>query len=96
MLPARYIELHYNVRVAQGHRFAKDVTRPWPINASLGDVMAELTTELESLGCSDITVTKADRPALPVRRLPKPERPPMGNGPGFGGRSFDDDADDRD
>jgi hypothetical protein len=57
------IELHYNVRVAQGHRFAKDVLRPWPEGASLGDVMAELTTELQSLGCSDITVTRAERPA---------------------------------
>lgn len=56
------ITLSYNVRVAQGHRFAKDVVREWPEGASLGDVMAELTTELQSLGCSDITVTKAAKP----------------------------------
>jgi hypothetical protein len=55
------VELHYNVRVAQGHRFAKDVLREWPEGATLGDVMSELTTELESLGCSDIYVTQAAR-----------------------------------
>lgn len=53
------IELNYNVRVAQGHRFSKDVLRPWPKGATLADVMAELTTELQSLGCSDIHITKA-------------------------------------
>jgi hypothetical protein len=52
------IELNYNVRVAQGHRFCKDVVREWPEGATLADVMAELTTELRSLGCSDITVTR--------------------------------------
>lgn len=55
------IELNYNVRVPQGHRFSKDVLRPWPEGATLGDVMAELTTELQSLGCADITVTRAAR-----------------------------------
>jgi hypothetical protein len=52
------IELNYNVRVAQGHRFSKDVVREWPEGATLADVMAELTTELQSLGCSDITITR--------------------------------------
>lgn len=55
------IELNYNVRVAQGHRFTKDTIREWPEGASLGDVMSELITELQSLGCSDITVTRAAR-----------------------------------
>ena len=57
----RTVELSYNVRVPQGHRFAKDVVREWPAGATLGDVMAELTTELQSLGCADITVTKTSR-----------------------------------
>lgn len=57
----RTIELHYNVLTAQGHRFAKDVLREWPDDATLGDVMSELTTELESFGCSDITITRAAR-----------------------------------
>jgi hypothetical protein len=55
----RTIELHYNVRVHQGHRFAKDVLRPWPEGATLADVMSELTTELQSLGCEDISVTRS-------------------------------------
>jgi hypothetical protein len=62
-VPVRTIELHYNVRVAQGHRFCKDVLRPWPEGATLGDVMSELVTELESLGCSDICVTRANSAA---------------------------------
>jgi hypothetical protein len=52
------VTLSYNVRVVQGHRFAKDVVREWPEGATLSDVMAELITELQSLGCSDITVIK--------------------------------------
>ena len=55
------IELHYDCRVQQGHRFCKDIVREWPEGATLGDVMAELTTELQSLGCSDVTVTRAAR-----------------------------------
>jgi len=56
----RTITLNYNVRVAQGHRFTKDSIREWPEDTTLADVMSELHTELESLGCKDITIIRAD------------------------------------
>jgi hypothetical protein len=58
----RTVKLNYNVRVPQGHRFSKDSVREWPSMALLVDVMNELHTELESLGCKDITITRAQTP----------------------------------
>lgn len=57
----RTIELTYNCRTARGHRFQKDVIRAWPKDASVRDVMQELTTELQSLGCEDVWVVKTSQ-----------------------------------
>jgi hypothetical protein len=54
------IELNYCVRVpGRADLYSRNSLRAWPEGFTLGDVMADLVTELEALGCEDITITRA-------------------------------------